>query len=123
MIFSIILIGITIAAILYTSKNWRTQFSTVTIENNSKSTNQGEGAENINAEPFSGTTTELSNTYKKNALIIKDNILTEGTPVEGSNYAEKVKITYPEISNLADTTISTNINESIREKVFSSLPQ
>lgn len=119
MIFSIILIGITIAAILYTSKNWRTQFSTVTIENNSKSTNQGEGAENINAEPFSGTTTELSNTYKKNALIIKDNILTEGTPVEGSNYAEKVKITYPEISNLADTTISTNINESIREKVFS----
>lgn len=119
MIFSIILVGITIAAILYTSKNWKSQFSTVTIENNSKNVENGEGAENINAEPFSGTTTELSNTYKKNALYIKDNVVTEGNPIEGSGYSEKIKITYPEISNLADSTIKTNINENIREKVFS----
>ena len=119
MIFSIILIGITIFAILYTSKNWKSQFSTVTFENTSKVTENSESSENVNQEPFSGTLTELSNTYKKNALNIKDNIVTEGNPVDGSDYSEKVKITYPEISNLADSNIRTNINENIREKVFS----
>ena len=119
MIFSIILIGITIFAILYTSKNWKSQFSTVTFENTSKVTENSESSENVNQEPFSGTLTELSNTYKKNALNVKDNIVTEGNPVDGSDYSEKVKITYPEISNLADSNIRTNINENIREKVFS----
>lgn len=119
MIFSIILIGITIFAILYTSKNWKSQFSTVTFENTSKVTENSESSENVNQEPFSGTLTELSNTYKKNALNIKDNIVTEGNPIDGSGYSEKVKITYPEISNLADSNIRTNINENIREKVFS----
>ena len=119
LLFSIILIGITIAAIIYTSINWTDQFSTVIIEDDEQAESAQTSENNNQAEPFSGETTELSSTYRTNALNIKENIHKEGNPVEGSDYEEKIKITYPEISNLADSTVRTNINEGIREKVLS----
>lgn len=119
MIFSIILIGITIAAIIYTNRNWTDQFSTVIIEEDSKEANSGKVENNVQAEQVSTKTTELSSTYKTNAISIKENVHREGNPVEGSTYDEKIKIAYPEISDLADSTVRTNINEGIREKVFS----
>lgn len=118
LIFSIVCISITIAAILYTKYTWKDQSSAVILENKRISSTEN-NKQNIQIETTSNDITSLDDTYKTNALDIKDNIYRNGDTVKKEKYNEKLKINYPEISGLADINIKTDINNKIREKVFS----
>lgn len=117
LLFSILFIGITIAAVIYVGRNWTAENSIVIIgeENLEQATNKN----NLQVDTFTGETTKLTDTYKNNATTIKNAEYTIGAPLEGSGYTEKIKIVYPEIYNLADSTVRTNINNSIKQKAFS----
>jgi len=115
LIFSIISVSITIFAIIYTKMHWSDQSSTVILDNESKASS-GENAPRSTVTI--GKESELSDTYSRNPLKITEKVYTTGTSTD-SNYQEKIKITYPEISNLSDLTVRTNINNEIKEKVLS----
>lgn len=118
LIFSIVCISITISAILYTKYTWKDQSSAVILENKHISSTEN-NQQNLQIETSSNDITSLDDTYKTNALIIKDNVYRNGDTVKKEKYNERLKINYPEISGLADINIKTDINNKIKEKVFS----
>ncbi len=121
LIFSIISISITIATILYTKHTWTDPSSAVILENKETSINNNDNnnSSNLQIDTVSNDMTSLNETYKTNALTIKNNVYRNANPIQGTKYSERLKITYPEILGLADINIRTNINNEIREKVFS----
>ena len=105
-LFSIILIGITIGAIFYTNSHNVSDSSEVVIEGKTSSTKAvktliDDGVKGIN----------LSDRYDVNDLKISD---TEYIPSENSEY----RIRYCQISGLKDESVQNKINQEIKDTVF-----
>ena len=70
-LFTIISVAVTVGAIWNTNKNWTDQSSTVIIEGDKKSTVNSVSSSNLQINTVSGDLTELSQTYKTNAINLK----------------------------------------------------
>ncbi len=122
-IFTLLSISLTVGATVYTYFNYSDQSSSVILDEKlkgdiAKETSKSADNSSLQVNTFSGNVTALTDTYSTNALKVKEIVYKNGTPAS-DEYSEKIIIKYPEISELSDSNIRTNINNLIKDKVFS----